>query len=84
MRRLASTLLALFALAATGMVAAVRARFVAARPEAAWVLAILPLAALTLAVRERAWGLVLGALVALACAVPLHGLLTFVRAWRLE
>ena len=84
MRQIVVTLLWLYALAATGLVAAVRARLVSARPEDAFALAVLPLVAGALAARERAWGLLIVALVALACAVPLHGLLTFVRAWRLE
>jgi hypothetical protein len=83
-RRIATTLLWLYALGGTGLIAAVRARLVAARPEDAYALAVLPLVAGALAIRERAWGLTIAALVALACAVPLHGLLTFVRTWRLE
>jgi hypothetical protein len=64
--------------------AAVLARVAAARPSVVVLLAPWPLAAAALAVRERAPWMVAVAVLELAALVPLHALVTFVRAWRLE
>lgn len=55
-----------------------------ARPELVWWLVPWPVLAGLVAVPLRAWWVLAGAAVELAVAVPLHGLVTFVRAWRLE
>jgi hypothetical protein len=65
-------------------VVALTAGLARARPDLVWWLAPWPLLAAVLAVRAKAWWIVAGAVVELAAAVSLHGLLTFVRAWRLE
>jgi hypothetical protein len=65
-------------------VALVQARILAARPDALWPLAAFPIAALALAIRGHARGLAAIALVELALLVPLHGVVTLARAWRLE
>ena len=64
--------------------AAILTRVVAARPDAVVLLAPWPILAAVLALRTRAKGLVAVAVVELVALVPLHGLVTFVRAWRLE
>lgn len=63
-------------------VAAVAWRVIAARASGAWLLALFPFAALIVGPRSR--GLVVFALVELAALVPLHGLVTLLRAARLE
>lgn len=55
-----------------------------ARPGAVWGLAIFPALALVPALARRAVGVLAFALLELALLVPLDGLVTFVRAWRLE
>jgi hypothetical protein len=65
-------------------VVALTAGAASARPELVWWLVPWPVLAGVLAVPARAWWILAGAFVELAAAVPLHGLLTFVRAWRLE
>ena len=64
--------------------AAVVTRLVAARPDVVIALALWPIMAATLAMRARAKWIITVAVVELVALVPLHGLVTFVRAWRLE
>ncbi len=80
----ASRLLVPLPVAALLYLLAVRWKLVPTRPDVVWVLAIFPLAALALGTRSRSWSVVAGALIELALCVPLHGLLTFIHAWRLE
>jgi len=69
----------------TAYVAAVLARVAAARPDIVALLAPWPLLAVALAVRDgRQRWIVVVAVLELAGLVPLHALVTFVRAWRLE
>jgi hypothetical protein len=83
-RAAARWLLVLFVAAGTVYVAGLLGRLVPARPEIVEAFAVLPLGALALAVWARARGLIVVALVELLALVPLHALITFVRAWRLE
>jgi hypothetical protein len=80
--RLTRGLLAAFALAYVGLVVAVEARVVPARPAYVWPLALLPMGTLVLGAPGRASLLIaIGELIAL---VPLHAFLTLLRAARLE
>jgi hypothetical protein len=62
----------------------VRAKLIPADPTLALVLGIFPLAALVIAWREGKRALIVAALLELALLIPIHGLVTFIRAWRLE
>jgi len=79
---MARGLLLAFAVLATLLVVAVRARLLAARPEVVWLLGALPVAALLRGPRTPA--VVVVALMELAALVPLHAFVTLVRAARLE
>ncbi len=80
----AHLLLALVPASAGLYLLAIAQRALPTRPGVVWVFAALLLAALALAARARARGAIATAILELALLVPLHGLLTFVRAWRLE
>jgi hypothetical protein len=80
--RITYGLLIVFPLAFLLAIAAVGARVVAARPARVWLLAVFPLGALLLGPRSRA--VVLLALGELAALLPLHALVTLLRAARLE
>jgi len=69
----------------TAYAAAVLARLAAARPDVVALLAPWPFLGGALVVRERGprW-IVVVAVLELAALVPLHALVTLVRAWRLE
>ena len=84
MARAAWSLLLPMPVVGAAYAAAVLARVAAARPTPVLLLAPWPLLAAVLAMRERAYWIVAVALVELAALVPLHGLVTLVRAWRLE
>lgn len=75
-------LLLAFPFAAGAYVVALHARVVAARPDAAWLLAALPILALVRGPRTR--GTVAIAVVELGLLVPLHGFVTLLRAARLD
>ncbi|MCC6764953.1 MAG: hypothetical protein IT293_09845 [Deltaproteobacteria bacterium] len=79
---MARRLILAFVPAAILLVAAVETRLLAARPEAVWLLAWPPIAALAVGPRTRA--IVMAALVELALLVPLHAFVTLLRAARLE
>ena len=64
--------------------AAVLIRVAAARPSVVLVLAPFPVLAAVAALRDGARWIVAVAALELAALVPLHALVTFVRAWRLE
>jgi len=64
--------------------AAVLSRVAAARPSVVLLLAPFPVVAGALAFRDRAWWFAAVAVLELSALVPLHALVTFVRAWRLE
>jgi hypothetical protein len=87
--RAAAWLLVPLPVGAAILLALVRAKLIPADPSLVLGLGIFPLAALVIAWRERdgggarrAW--IVAGLVELALLVPLHGLVTFIRAWRLE
>jgi hypothetical protein len=71
-------------LGAVVYLALVAAQAARATPEVVYWLAPCPLAALGLGWRARAGAIVVGAILELALLVPIHGVLTFVHAWRLE
>ena len=77
-------LLIAFAVAALSYLGAIRGQLLPARPALVWLLALLPLAALMLGVRGRSRAAVIAAALELAACVPLHGLVTFLHAWRLD
>jgi hypothetical protein len=78
----ARRLLVAFPIVALLLVAAVASRIAAARPERAWVCALLPVVALLIGPRTRL--VVVAALIELAAVVPLHAAITLFRAIRLE
>lgn len=79
---MARRLVAAFVPAALLLVIAVETRVLPARPDAVWLLATFPVAALAVGPRTRA--LVVAAVVELALLVPLHAFVTLLRAARLE
>ena len=80
--RAAATLLALHPAVAVAWAAAVTVRLAAAHPEGVWLLAALPIAAMSIGPRTR--GRVVLAVLELALLVPLHAWITLLRAARLE
>lgn len=79
---MARRLLIAFPILAIAHLAALHARVIPARPELAVWWAALPIAALVVGPRTR--GVLVAAVVELAAVVPLHGLVTLLRAVRLE
>ena len=77
-----ATLLALHPIVAVAWAAAVTAHLMAAHPEPVWLLAALPIAAVSIGPRTR--GRVVLAVMELAMLVPLHAWITLLRAARLE
>jgi hypothetical protein len=82
--RTAAWLLVPLPVGAVVVLALVQAKLISADPALVLALGIFPLAALVSAWREGRLPLVVAALAELALLVPLHGLVTFIRAWRLE
>jgi hypothetical protein len=80
--RITAALLAVHPILAVALATSAAAGVTAARPERAWVLATLPIAAVALGPRTRR-RLTL-ALAELALIVPVHAWLTLLRAARLE
>jgi len=83
-RQAAAWLLVPLPVGAVVLLALVQAKLIPADANLALGLGIFPLAALVIAWREGRRPLIVAALVELALLVPLHGLVTFIRAWRLE
>jgi hypothetical protein len=79
---MARPLVAAFVPAMLLLIVAIETRLLAARPDAVWLLAVLPLAALVAGPRTHR--LVLIAVAELALLVPLHAFVTLLRAARLE
>jgi hypothetical protein len=82
--RAAAWLLVPLPVGAVVLLALVQAKLIPADPTRALGLGIFPLAALVIAWREGKRALIGAALLEIVLLVPLHGLVTFIRAWRLE
>jgi hypothetical protein len=83
-RRLAEALLIPAPLAGIAYLVALRLALAPARPELVWWLVVPPAAAVIAALRVRASRLVIAALLELVFCLPLHALVTFIHAWRLD